>query len=182
MKYPKLVGVALVFTSLFALADNDDALTGFALQRANYSLDQAIEKVNASYQGHIIEFDVEDDNNQLSYEIEVIDLISEEKHKIELSLENGSVLKEKSSSIKVMGMDRLDDDELLALEELQASDFKLRPMMNMLKDKYKADILEFELENEKGITFYKFKLINEQGVERVLVDVKTGHVIPVMKK
>lgn len=179
MKYPKLVGTTLVFTSAFAMADNDDALAGLALQSANYSFEQAIEKAYADYKGQITEFEVEDENNQLSYEIEMIDFTAAQKHKLVLSLEDGTVLKDKSSSIKVMGMDRLDDDELRALKELQASDFKLRPTMTRLQDRYKAEIVDFELENDKGITFYKFKLFNDQGMQEVLVDVKTSHIIPV---
>ncbi|MDA7746554.1 PepSY domain-containing protein [Psychromonas sp.] len=179
MKFPKLIGMTLAFTSLSVLAGNDNALSALALKQANYSLEQAVEKVQNNYKGQIIEFELEDDNNQLSYEIEVIDVITKEKHKLELSLEDGSVLKEKSKSI---GIKRLDDDELAALTDLQASDFNLNKIIALLKEQYKADILEFELENEKGITFYKFKLFSEQGTQQVLVDVKTGSMISVMKK
>ena len=170
----------LAFTSLSAVADDDNALSALALQRANYSLEQAVEKVNNDYPGHIVEFEVDDYQNQATYEIEMINLVTEEKHKLHISLEDGSVLKEKSNSIKILGINRLDDDELFALKELQASDFKLSETINRLKEKYSADIIEFELESEKGISFYKFKLIGEQGMKRILVDIKTGSVIPVM--
>lgn len=180
MKFPKLICAALALTSLSAFADDDNALAGLALQRANYSLEQAIEKVNSDYTGQITEFEVDDHQNQAVYEIEVINHVTEEKHKVKISLADGSVLKEKNSSLKILGISRLDDDEVFALKELQTSDFKLNTTIASLKEKYSANIFEFELESEKGITFYKFKLIGEQGVKRVLVDIKTGTVIPVM--
>ncbi len=49
MKYPKLLCAALALTSLSAIADDDNALAALALQRANYTLEQAVEKVNNEY-------------------------------------------------------------------------------------------------------------------------------------
>jgi len=180
MKYPKLLCAALAFTSLSAIADDDNALSALALQRANYSLEQAVEKVSNDYQGQIVEFEVDDYQNQATYEIEMINLVTEEKHKLQVSLEDGSILKEKSKSTKILGINRLDDDELFALKELQSAEFNLSETIQRLKEKYNADIFEFELESEKGISFYKFKLMGEQGMKRVLVDIKTGSIIPVM--
>jgi len=180
MKFPKIICTALALTSLSAFADDDNALAALALQRANYSLEQAIEKVNSEYAGHIIEFEVDDYKNQATYEIEVINLVKEEKYKLQLSLENGEVLKEKNKNIKTLGINHLDEDELFALNELQTSDFKLSNKIALLKEKYMANIIEFELESKKGITFYKFKMMGEQGIKRVLVDIKSGNIIPVM--
>lgn len=176
----KIICAALAFTSLSAVADDDNALSALALQRANYSLEQAVEKLSTDYPGHIVELEIDDYQNQATYEIEMINLVKEEKHKLQISLEDGSVLQEKSKSIKILGINRLDDDELFALKELQASDFKLNETIQHLKEKYNGDILEIELESEKGISFYKFKLMSEQGMKRILVDIKTGSVIPVI--
>lgn len=179
MKCTKLICIALAFTPLAAFADKeDDALATLALQRANFSLEQAIDKVATDYAKHIVEFEIDDHNNQATYDIEAVNLKAEEKHKIELSLTDGAVLKHKTKN----GLSRLDDDDLLALQELQASSFNLSATIAQLKQKYAADVIEFELENKKGITFYKFKLMGEQGLTRVIVDVTTGRVIPVMKR
>lgn len=183
MKISKLMCAALAMTSLSAIADDGDKehlLSALALQRANYSLEQAIEKVSTDYTGQITEFEVDDYDNQATYEFEVINLVTEEKRELQLSLEDGSVLKEKNKGTKILGINRLDDDKVFAMKELQSSDFKLNETIALLKEKYNADILEFELESKKGISFYKFKLIGEQGKKRVLVDIKTGNVIPVM--
>jgi uncharacterized membrane protein YkoI len=181
MKFTKIICTTLAFASLSAFADEDNLLAILALQRANFSLEQAVEKVNTEYAGHIIEFEIDDYKNKATYEIETINIETEQKHKVKLSLEDGSVLKEESKSIKILGLNRLDDDELFALKELQTSDFKLSSTIATLKEKYNASIIEFELESEKGISFYKFKLMSEQGSKRVIVDIKTGNVIPVMK-
>ncbi|QFU22092.1 hypothetical protein FM038_007975 [Shewanella eurypsychrophilus] len=179
MKWSKLICVALAFTSLSAFADReDDALSALAIQRANFTLEQAIEKVSTDYAKHIVEFEIDDHDNQATYDIEAINLEKKQKHDIELSLADGAVLKHKTKD----SLRRLDDDDLLALKELQASKFNLGATIAQLQLKYSADVFEFELENKKGITFYKFKLMGEQGLTRVIVDVTTGKVIPVMKR
>lgn len=180
MKFTKILCATLAFASLSAFAGNDDSLASLALQRANFSVDQAIEKVSNDYSRHITDFEIDDDNNQATYEIETINFKTEQKYKVQLSLEDGNVLKENSKSLKILGMNRLDDDELFALKELKASNFKLSETIATLKQTYNADVVEFELESEKGISFYKFKLMGEQGAKRVLVDIKTGNIIPVM--
>jgi uncharacterized membrane protein YkoI len=181
MKFTKVICASLALASLSAFADEDDSLSALALQRANFSLEQAVEKVTTDYAGHITEFEIDDYKNQATYEIETINLDTEQKHKVQLSLEDGSVLEEESKSIKILGLNRLDDEELIALKELQVSNFELGSTIAALKQKYNANVVEFELESEKGISFYKFKLMGEQGAKRVLVDIKTGNVIPVMK-
>ncbi len=180
MKFTKLICATLALTSFAAVADND-ALATLALKRANFTLEQAIEKVSNDYPGQIIEFELDDHKGQTSYEIEVINLQKEEKYKLQLSTADGSLLKEKSRSLKIFGLNRLDDDEYQALEELAASEFNLKSTIALLREKYNAELVEFELENEKGITFYKFKLIDQLGRKRVIVDIKTGEMIPVMK-
>ncbi|PKH60969.1 hypothetical protein CXF83_15735 [Shewanella sp. Choline-02u-19] len=179
MRCTKLICAALAFTSISAFAgQEDDALAALALQRANYTLEQAIEKVSTDYAKHIVEFEIDDHDNQATYDIEAINLETKEKHNIELSLADGAILKHKTQN----SLSRLDDDDLLALQELQASKFNLRATIAQLQLKYSADVFEFELKNKKGITFYKFKLMGDQGLTRVIVDVTTGKAIPVMKR
>ena len=179
MKGTKLICIALAFTPLAAFAyKEDDALATLALQRANFSLEQAIDKVSTDYAKHIVEFEIDEHDNQATYDIEAISLKAEVKHDVELSLKDGAVLKHKTKN----SLSRLDDEDLLALQELQASKFDLSATIAQLKLKYSADVIEFELENKKGITFYKFKLMGEHGLTRVIVDVTTGKVIPVVKR
>lgn len=182
MKFTQLVcATTIALTSFSALAD-DDALSILALKNANFSAQQAIEKVSNDYTGSIVEFELDDHKGQTSYEIEIINLKTEEKHKLQISSEDGSLLKEKVGSTKLMGINRLDEDEIDAINALSNSQFNLQSTVAILREKYSAEIVEFELENKKGITFYKFKLIDENGRQRVIVDVKSGEIIPVLKK
>lgn len=153
MKFTKILCATLAFASLSAFAGDDDSLAALALQRANFTLEQAIEKISTDYSRHITEFEIDDYNHQATYEIETINFETEQKYKVQVSLENGEVLKEKSISLKVLGLNRLDDDELFALKELKAANFNLNKTIATLKQKYNTNIVEFELESEKGISF-----------------------------
>lgn len=183
MKFTKIICAALAATSLSAFADDGEhgMMSALAVQRANFTVEQAIQKVSNDYTGLITEFEVDDHNNKAVYEFEVINLAGEEKRELLLSLEDGSLIKDKNKGTKILGINRIDDDKVYAIQELQNSNFKLAEAIAMLQDKYQATLLEFELESEKGISFYKFKLLGEQGKQRVLIDIKTGNVIPVMK-
>ncbi|GDY25368.1 MULTISPECIES: PepSY domain-containing protein [unclassified Agarivorans] len=174
------VAAAVALTSTAAIAD-DDALSALALKKAGFSLEQAIEKVNTTYPGHITELELDDYKGQAVYEVDVINLAQEQQHKLKLSLSDGEMLKNESSKLTILGVSKIDDDERLALEQVAESELSLQQTIAMLNDKYQAQVLEFELENEKGITFYKFKLLGQQGKQRVIVDVVTGETIPVLK-
>ncbi|WP_019613492.1 PepSY domain-containing protein [Psychromonas ossibalaenae] len=179
-KLNKLICAAGALTSFTAAADND-ALSQLALKRASFTMEQAVEKVSCDYPGQIAEFAVDDHRGQSAYQIKVLNLLKEEKYKLYLSTEDGSLLKEKSSSFKTLGFNSLDDDDYQALQELQVSEFNLQSTIAMVSEKYNAEIVEFELENEKGITFYKFKLLDQHSRQHVYVDVKTGEMNNIIK-
>ena len=182
MKFKKLIAAtAIVFTSFSAIADSDDALSAFTMQNASFTLEQAIETTHANYPGVITEFEMDDYKGQAAYEIESVNLKNEEKNKIKLSSVDGSVVKEKNKSLSTLGVSHLDADELLALQTVSESNFSLKTTIKEISQKYKAQIIEFELENEQGLTFYKFKLIGEMGRKYIIVDVKTGKMIPTVK-
>lgn len=182
IKLSKKICVAAVIavTSAAAIAD-DDALSALAMKKAGFSLEQAIEKVHNSYPGQITELELDDYKGQAVYEFDVINLAQQQKHKLKLSLADGEMLKNESSKLSILGVSKIDDDERLALEQLAQSELSLQQTVAMLNTQYQAQVLEFELENEKGITFYKFKLLGEQGKQRIIVDVATGETIPVLK-
>lgn len=174
------LAAALAFSSTAAMAD-DEALSALAIKRANFSLEQAIEKVHNTYAGQITELELDDYHGQAVYEIEVVNLNQGQQHKLKLSLSDGEMLKNESRKLTLLGISKLDEDERLALEQLSQADFSLSQTVAMLSSKFQAQVLELELENEKGITYYKFKLLGEQGKQRVIVDVLNGETIPVLK-
>ncbi len=180
-KLSKKFCVAAVMAVTSAAASADDALSVLAMKKAGFSLEQAIEKVHNNYSGQITELELDDYKGQAVYEIDVINLAQQQKHKLKLSLTDGEMLKNESSKLSILGVSKLDDDERVALEQLAQSELSLQQIVATLSTKYQAQVLEFELENEKGITFYKFKLLGEQGKQRVIVDVTTGETIPVLK-
>ncbi|WP_028862993.1 PepSY domain-containing protein [Psychromonas aquimarina] len=179
-KLNKLICAAAALTSFTAAADND-ALSLLVLKRADFTMEQAVEKVSSDYPGQIVGFKLDDHRGQSTYQIKVLNLQKEDKYKLHLSTEDGSLLKEKSSSFKTLGFNSLDDGDYQALRELQVSEFNLQSTITILNEKYNAQIVEFELENEKGITFYKFKLMDQQGRKHVIVDVKTGEMNSILK-
>ncbi|MEE1674948.1 PepSY domain-containing protein [Agarivorans aestuarii] len=174
------VAAAVALTSTAVMAD-DDALSALAIKKAGFSLEQAIEKVHNTYPGQITELELDDYRGQAVYEVDVVNLAQEQKHKLKLSLADGEMLKNESSKLSILGVSKLDEDERIALEQLAESELSLQQTVAMLNNKYQAQVIEFELENEKGITFYKFKLLGEQGKQRVIVDVASGETIPVLK-
>lgn len=170
----------ITLTSGLAMA-NDDFLSALALERAQFSPQQAIEKINTNFTGNIVEFELDDHKGKTVYEFEVIDFAQEQINKLKISSDDGTIVKNESKSMTILGVNRLDEEDRQALTALNNSEFDLNASILELSEKYDSQVIEFELENEKGITFYKFKLIGDTGITKVIVDVETGKAIPVMK-
>lgn len=183
MKLSKKVvaSIALLISSTASFADEDDAISALVLNQAQFSIEQAIKQVSSNYPGQIIELELDEHKGQSVYEIKIIDINAEQEQKLYLSLENGEVLKTQTKSLKILGVNKLDDDERQALIALQDSEFSLSKTLAELESSLQGKVHEFELENEKGITYYQFDLMTQSGKRKMIVDVASGQQIPMTR-
>ncbi|WP_245597674.1 PepSY domain-containing protein [Psychromonas aquimarina] len=64
------------------------------------------------------------------------------------------------------------------LNQLDTSKFDLQASINKIQKNYGSSVVELELENKKGITFYEIELLNDN---ELIIDVVTGEIIPIKR-
>ncbi len=163
----------------FMTAANNDGLSELALKRAGFSLEQTVQKVTKSFPGKITELKLDDHNHQSVFEVEVINEQQEIKHELKFSTADGRLLKTETTSLSSAGFSSLDDKDRLMLSQLDTSKFNLQASIKRIQKEYGSSIVELELENKKGITFYQVELSNDK---ELIIDVLTGETIMLTKK
>ncbi|WP_019617101.1 PepSY domain-containing protein [Psychromonas ossibalaenae] len=179
MKFIKRIALssALVVTSFAAAADND-GLSELALKRANFSIEQAVEQVTNNYPGKITELKLDDHNHQAVYKIEIINEKEGIEQTLKYSTADGSLLKDERESLSVAGFSKLDEKDHVMLSQLDTTKFDLQASINKIQKDYGSSVVELELENKKGITFYEVELLNDN---ELIIDVVTGEIVPLKR-
>ncbi|WP_028862050.1 PepSY domain-containing protein [Psychromonas aquimarina] len=175
MKFIKRIIFSSSLTLIsFMTTANNDGLSELALKRADFSLEQTVEKVTNSFPGKITELKLDDYNHQSVFEVEVINEQEQIKHELKFSTADGRLLKDERTSLTTAGFSSLDDKDHLMLSQLDNSKFNLQASINSVQKKYGSSIIELELENKKGITFYQVELLNDK---ELIIDVVTGETV-----
>ncbi|WP_019616266.1 PepSY domain-containing protein [Psychromonas ossibalaenae] len=179
MKFIKRIALssALVLTSFAAAADND-GLSELALKRANFSIEQVVEKVANNFPGKITELKLDDYNHQAVFEVEVINEKEGIEHKLKFSTADGKLLKDERESLSVAGFSKLDEKDHAMLNQLDTAKFDLQASISKIQKDYGSSVIELELENKKGITFYEVELLNDN---ELIIDVVTGEIVSIKR-
>lgn len=166
---------SLTLLSFIATA-SDEGLSQLALQQAHFPIEKAVEEVKNNYPGLITEVKFDDYNYQSVFEVDVINQEKNVKHELKFSTADGLLLKEEKTRLSTAGYSHIDDKFLAKLTQLEKSNIDLLASINTIQGEYRSKIVEIELENKKGMTFYEVELSN--GSELIL-DIVTGKIIPI---
>ncbi|OBT13986.1 hypothetical protein A9264_02270 [Vibrio sp. UCD-FRSSP16_10] len=160
------------------------AISLMALNAGTESISTLAPKVRNVSNGVITEVELDDyKDTQVVYKFEIIDINGGNKHKLNYAVNDGALLKDKSKNLTTFGFSDLDREDRHAITQVETAQFDIIKTLIELENKYAAKTLEAELETEKGIVFYKIKLVSAQkGIQKLLVNVATGEEIPVMSR
>ena len=177
-----LMGFYLVSTiaSTVAYANHEDIITRLAIENATIQPDVAIATVTSKYKGKLKEFELEDHDDKLVYEISLIDAEAGEEIRLEMSAESGEIIKEERSSIGSWFSRSWRSKE--KYQRLQESEVTLQDAVAKAQKIEPGVLMEVELEQEKGVVFFEVKLITNKGKRKVIVDLTSGKPIPVTKQ
>ncbi len=159
-----------------AMADSprEQALTWQALQQATYTPEQAMADTLRAYPGLITEYEVDDENGHLVYELTHVSADFRQARELTIDAVTGKVLENKPDDLDNW-LRRRDNrtDALLA---------KSTPLVDILKRFQKntnGHVVEAELKLEKGILFFELEVNHEGKITKHLVDATSGKPIPV---
>ncbi|MDR9825976.1 hypothetical protein RCJ22_10195 [Vibrio sp. FNV 38] len=184
----KMIKLGLLAAALsvsgYALADNDTAINLMALKTSNTSIEALTPTVRSAHQGVVTEIELDDYKDMhVIYEFKLVDLEGDIKHKLSYSVQDQSLLREKSESLSTFGFSDLDKEDRMAIERVLQADFDILQAVPALEKKYNSTLIEAELEEKNGLVFYEVKLASaEQGKQELLINVENGEEIPVLKR
>lgn len=168
--------------STSVLADDFDKGVGvLALQSGSATFNDIATDIHQRVDGVIVEAEFDDFDNEYGYELKVIDLDSDNEYEFSYAISDGRLVAEETESLTTFGFSDIEDKERTAIQTVLSSNFNIVTAVSDLENKYNAKLVEFELENKKGIVFYEVKLFNlESGKQSLLVNVENGQEIPVI--
>ncbi len=177
--YPILFALLLLAGSLsigHAMADSprEQALTWQALQQATYTPEQAMADTLRAYPGLITEYEVDDENGHLVYELTQVSADFRQARELTIDALTGKILENKPDDLD--NWLRRRDNRTNALLA------KSTPLVDILKRFQKntnGHVVEAELKLEKGILFFELEVNHEGKITKHLVDAASGKPIPV---
>ncbi|ALS97583.1 PepSY domain-containing protein [Lacimicrobium alkaliphilum] len=177
-----LLLITTVGVSQFCWADYDKSEVGAILEIVNgsgMSATQAMRKAMSKYQGHLVDYELEDEDGLLFHEIKLIDLDEDTERKVVISVHDGNVVSEKKEKLWSWFKE---DDDIKALKKLVANQYSMLEAIEKLGLATDDLLLDIELEDKQGVVYFEIEVFSGGEERELLVDSKTKSIIPVFKR
>ncbi|MCE2593921.1 PepSY domain-containing protein [Motilimonas cestriensis] len=175
-----LLGPALLL-SAGALAESheSEAVAQLIEQRHQQGPKQILEKVTEQYTGVITNFELDDQQGVLVYQVEVIDLANNVKRHLVYDAQTTLFISGKETAMTGWFND---NQNITAIEEIQETGFSMIKALEIVQSQHPGFLVDAELENKKGINLFEIELATPEGKQNWLVDISTQDLIPVYRK
>ncbi|GLQ32027.1 PepSY domain-containing protein [Litoribrevibacter albus] len=179
--YAVSVSTMLGFIAVSTPVSADGEAELLQMKRTPVSVEPALIAINDAFPGLIYELELDEHRGQLVYDAEVVNLKDGTLYEVMYRPVSGNVELKETENISLLGFNRFNKAELHALELMEQHKYSLIDQLAKVKANYPGAIREVELESDKGVSYYKIKLISPEGVRRkVILDTENGEMIPVM--
>ncbi|MGY0218679.1 PepSY domain-containing protein [Endozoicomonadaceae bacterium StTr2] len=173
---PGLVLLALLLVSrTYAHDSAEDTLVWVAMKQASLGIKEAINKAKVEQPGRIIKFEADDEDGKLVYEFKLLDNKLENEHELKIDANSGKVLShEREPAEKWMKRLQSQDFFKTTLNMSEAIDAanKIKPGM----------VIEAKMKIKMGVQIYVMDIISEGRRLQVLIDARSGEVIPAVRR
>ncbi len=175
-----LLGPALLLSAGASADMNESAAVAELIeQHQQQGPKQILEQVSEQYAGVITNFELDDDNGQLIYKVEVIDLNNNTKHNLIFDAHSKAQISAKQ--IAITGWFN-DNNNIKAVEQIQENGFSIIKALEVVQAQHPGFLVEADLDNKKGINLFEIELATPAGKQNWLVDISTQDLIPVYRK
>ena len=159
-----------------AMADSprERALTWQALQQAPYSPEKALTDTLNAYPGLITEYEVDDENGHLVYELTQVSADFQSARELTIDAITGKVLENNPEDLDNW-LSRRDN----RIDTLLKQSTPLVDILRRFQKNDKGHVVEAELKLEKGILFFELEVNHEGKITKHLFDAGSGKPIPV---
>ncbi|KEQ17820.1 PepSY domain-containing protein [Endozoicomonas numazuensis] len=175
MKLLKEAVLGLFLVSTAALAGQEDVLLRLALENAKIKPEQAIQKITDRYSGFLSEFGIDDEDGSMVYEFTIIDPQDSVELEVIMDADSGKIWLDEKDAISSNALKRK------KYQLLMNSGMTLKKAVDEAQKIVPGQLVEAELEQEKGIVFFEIELLTDKGERKVIVDLQSGKPIPVTR-
>ena len=172
--------VGLAFVSAGAFAHESETLIRLAMQNAALQPEQVMAQTLEKYPGFIEEFSIDEEDDRMVYELSVINPETGRRTELEIDIVSGKTLETEEEKIRSWNAaDKTFSG--IKYQQLVNGQVTLQTAVEEAKKLTPGLLIEAELEEEKGIVFFEIELLAENSWKTVVVDIKTGKLIPVAR-
>lgn len=132
--------------------------------------------VEQDHDGVISEFEIDVDNGQLNYRINLIDTVESTITEFHYRARDGALLRQRVDKLEAD-----DADELEAANLLQKKKLTFSHLVELATAKSTAYLVEAQLDHDLGISYLELKLADESGKHKLAFDIENLRPLPLLK-
>jgi len=188
--YPTLALILCNFAAMqnsWAGSDKEAlALTKSIIDKSGFSAQASIKKVQKLYPGIVYDYELDEDDDVYYHEIKLIDIEADNKVKVTISIEDGTVVKTEVSKqfswfTKLFSW-FLEDERMAKIKKLAEADYSILTGMDTIKLAKDSLVTDVELEEKQGVLYFELETFGPEGEKEWLVDVNSNQLIPVFHR
>lgn len=150
-----------------------------ALGSAELGIVRAVLQCEERYRAVAVEIEAETRRDKVVWEVELVSPDKERTVKVDLDMKSGKVLEQHITFVHSMF---LKDDDRRAVDAAVENGFGLVQAIELARRHVSGTVCEAEMEYENGIAFIKVETRGPDGKQKVIVNIETKAIIPVLKK
>lgn len=166
-----LVALSLISTTALATPSYWQGLNNGELLAPR----RLIAKVEQQFPGVVTQFSISTKQQQVQYDIQLIEPITKTSHLLLLNAHDGVLLKQQDQ--------RLDSEDTLlrVVQHLQQQQLQFSQILNQALAHKQGKLIAAKLDRGLGISYVELKLLNANGSERLAYDIDHQRQLPLLK-
>ena len=169
----------LVFFTSVAMADYQNAAVAqLIIKKSGMTPDKAFELVNKTFPGLIYEYELEQQDVGLVYQIRTYDPKTGKKHTAYVNLERALIQSASEYSSSAWFEKSY---HKAVIDRAVKAGFPLDEAIKKVQSQYHGFVIEGEIKTLKETEYYQIEMITENGKEKFLVDISNKEIVHVVK-
>ena len=154
---------------------HDMVVAAQVIKASGITADKAIDIAKKAYEGTVLQFEMDDEHNQLLYNVELVNSDKSEIYEVEVDASNGKIVKETTERNP---MSRKNIKLLAAAKAIQKAGFTVKDAIAKVNPDNTLMVKEVDYDNKLGVSYFEVEAFGETGRQKFLIDINQKSVIP----
>ncbi|ARD24280.1 hypothetical protein [Shewanella japonica] len=135
-----------------------------------------IEQIELDYRGIVSSFDMDVENGQLIYEVDVLNLEDSEITELSFFAVDGALMKKKLTTLESDDL-----DQVKAAKVLISKGMTFTELVKLAKENQSGYLIEAELDRDLAISYLELKLLNVSSKHTIAFDIEELRPLPLLQ-